>query len=270
MEVSIWYTPIQKRSSVISKCPSCNKYNFSSYQGVFCLEEPYYKIFQCENSTCKKYYTVEIIKGEKGRAEALNTKRDIDYFLSKRTACPLCIKFKKNMNCKDSLRKLINTEFDFEYKYVIYMGKLHHSEQNKFYCNNHTKSLFRQKYQFVKNINERITMGLGRYIKESSSQYFYNQVREIYKEENEKKYPFKEDPENILSKLYALGIPQPSLARIFHTSQPTISRLIKKNMFNEPKHTLYIEKNHTSLFYTQVKTSKKALIEVKRSWKNLH
>ncbi len=256
-----------KRGIMFTKCPSCNKYNSFGYKGVYCLEKPYYKVFQCNNSTCNKYYTIEIRMGSRQSAVKLTTKRDIDYFLEKRVACPLCTKFKKKIKYRGSLRKpLDTTDLDYEYKYVMYMGELQKTEQNKFYCNNHRKSPFRQKYQFVKNIHERQIMSLGKYIKESSSQSFYNKVKEVYKE-GKGKYSFTEDPKNILSKLYTLGIPQTLLARIFHTSQPTIYRLIKRKKFNEAIHTLYIEKKHSSLFYTQIKISKQALSEIKTRWK---
>ena len=252
---------------MVSKCPWCNTFNSSSYLGVFCVKTPYYKIFQCDNSECKKFYSKKIMTGSKQPEVKLTTRRDIDYYLKGRVACPLCTKFKKKIKYRGFLRKPLNTtDLDYEYKYVVYMGKRHKTEQNKFYCNNHRKYSFRQKYQFVKDIYEKKIMSLGNYIKESSSEYFYNKVREVYKE-GKGKYSFKEDPKNILSILYSLGIPQTLLARIFHTSQPTISRLVKEKAFSDPIQNIYIEKNNPSLFYTQIKISKIDLEKAKERWK---
>jgi len=251
---------------MVSKCPWCSKMNSSNYQGVVCDKKPYYKVFQCQKSECRKYYTIEIMIEGVAKEEKLHTKREIDSFFNKRTACPLCTKYKRNISYKGSSRELLKTDHDFEYKHVVYWKKLDKLEKNHFYCNNHAKFPFRQKYQFVTNISEKNIMGLGRFITESTSQYFYNKVREIYKE-GEGKYPFKEDPKNILSFLYSLGIPQTLLARIFHTSQPTIYRLIEKKKFSEPKRTIYIEKNHSALFYTKIKISKRALAVLKHRWR---
>jgi len=253
---------------MVSKCPWCRKVDSSNYQGVVCNEKTSCKIFQCQNSECKKYYIMEIMKKGDAKEEKPYRKRDINSFFNKRTACPLCIKFKRNISYKGSLRNVLRTDHDFEYKYVVYIGEDKKYQKNKFYCGNHSKFLFRQKYQFVTNISERYTMGLGKFITESTSQYYYYKVRVIYKEE-EGKYPFKVDPKNILSSLYSLGIPETLLARIFHTSQSTIHRVIKKKKFSKPKHTIYIEKNNTALFYTKIKISEKDLAELKKRKKNI-
>lgn len=251
---------------MLAKCPSCNQYSFRGYKGVYCKEKPYYKIFQCTNSICKKSYIIEKKMGSRKPAEELTRRRDIDYYLKERVGCPLCIKFKENIKYRGSVRNpLDTTSSDYEYKYVVYIGGSH-NKLNQFYCNNHSTSPFRQKFQFVQNIYELKMMSLGKYIKEGSSQYFYNKVNEVYKK-GKGKYPFKEDPKNIFLTLYYLGIPQTALAKIFHTSQPTISRLIKDKNLEEPKETLYIEKNHTSLFYTQIKISEKTLLDMKIRWK---
>lgn len=254
---------------MFTKCPSCNQYNSLGYKGVYCKEKPYYKIFQCTNPTCKKYYTREKKIGSRESAEKLTTKRDINYYLKRRVKCPLCAKFKKNIKYRNSVRNpLDTTDSDYEYKYVVYIAESHKAELNKFYCNNHPKSPFRQKYQFVKNIYELKIMSLGKYIKESSSQYFYNKVNEVYKK-GKGEYSLKDDPKNIFSTLYNLGMTQTVLAEIFHTSQPTIYRLIQSKNFGEAPHTLYIEKKHPSLFYTQIKISKQTLSDMKIRWKKL-
>lgn len=262
METLIWYTPIHKGVFLLSYCPKCEKENHHAYVGVNCNEDHNYKIFKCRNEVCSIFYTIEVKKGEKGKEKEIPIKRDRERLLTYRTSCPLCMGYKHKYK-QDTSRTIINDkDIDFEYTGVVYMGGLFDENnmiiKNKFYCNNHSKSFYYQKYQFSINIDERETMTLAQFIKEAKSQYYYTKIRDIHKLTT-KKYSIKD---NEFLSLYNIGLPQTILAKIFHISQSTINRDIKKSGLAAVD-TIYIEKIHKTLFYTKIKVRNSHLEKLK-------
>jgi len=248
-----------------SRCPKCNNYQKQEYLGVSCNQPEYLKIFKC--CDCEVFYTQKKIKGESNIKPQLLKKREINSMLKSRTPCVKCQTFKSGK--KVERPPLDIKTHDYEYIYVVYMGKFHlmHGEvMNKFYCRNHKKSHVKQRYQFSKKEQKQEIIKLNKYIEESTSNYFYKELRKLYKDTDIKHAHKLEKYEKSFKISYDIGLPQTILAKIFHTSQSTINRHIKEKGFTRNRE-LYIESRHKATFPSRVKVDDKMINMNKEYWK---
>ncbi len=102
-----------------SKCPWCSISTSSNYLGVYCREKPFYKIFQCIQAKCRKYYTIEIRTGSQEVEKKLVRKEDIDYYLKGRVICPLCAVHKKKKTVKRVVTKSVKKSVKKNVKKVV-------------------------------------------------------------------------------------------------------------------------------------------------------
>ncbi len=253
---------------MFSTCPKCKKWENQKYLGVSCSQPKYLKIFKCEN--CAIHYTKEKKARDKNTKPQLLTKRETDSILKMRTACIKCQKFNKDKTIK---RPPIDSEStDYEYIYVVFMGS--HTQKNgkvmnKFYCRNHKKHPKRQRYQFSRKDKEEKIVSLRAFIEESTSKYFYKELRKLYKDTDIKHVHKLPKYKKEFRVLYGIGLPQTILAEIFHTSQPTIHRYIKENGFTR-EHELYIEETRKAVFLTKARVNNDEIETNKIFWKDIN
>ena len=252
---------------MFSMCPKCKKWKKQKYLGIFCKYPKYLKIHKCEN--CKVYYTEEKKVGDEDIKTQVLVKRQADSILKNRKACIKCQEFKKDKTIK---RPPIDSKtYDYEYTGVVF--KDFSIQKNgkiiiRFYCNNHAKQPYRQRYQFFRKEQEEKTIKLWKLIEESTSNNFYKNIRKTYKDKDIKHVHKLPKHNNDFKILYRIGLPQTALAKIFHTSQPSISRYIKEEKLTR-ENELYIEEIHNSIFLTKAKVNDGEIEANKKFWKDM-
>lgn len=256
---------------MFSMCPKCKKWENQKYLGITCNYPKYLKIHKCEN--CNMYYMEEKKGGNKDIKTQTLVKREADSILKNRTACIKCQKFKKDKTIKRP--PMDSKTDDYEYTGVVFKdfsiqknGKI----INRFYCNNHAKQTYKQRYkqryQFSKKEKREKIVKLWELIEKSTSNYFYKNIRKIYKD-TDTKHAHKHPKYNKDFKiLYGIGLPQTALAKIFHTSQSSISRYIKEKKLNR-ENEFYIEEIRDSIFLTKARVNDEEIEAGKKFWKDM-